>query len=275
MRHRELLSRMRCVGGCGLGAYKWKCEFPKRISDRDQADLDRTVCMTLGRPPLLQITEEVPLPSAVDDEFIDPAKDVCIQPTDVAARNLFTVENIKLAKILGTILDSIYISEPRAPLNGHSHVSTAQASSDISVLIRIDNLLEDFKSRLPAQLNWARTAEALAQTDPVFERLTNVLHARFLHLRILLYRPAFSSFVASKLFDRVDRDRSRHPAVGIMQGKDHALSTGFQEQCARTCVQTASELANAIEYATTGGRTGAWWFSLFCKYANLALVVLR
>ncbi|KAH7556162.1 hypothetical protein BM1_06688 [Bipolaris maydis] len=220
-----------------------------------------TVCMTLGRRPLLQVTDDVPLPTAVDDEFLDVHGDTCQQPDGVPSHNLFTVENIKLAKLLGTILDTVYFSDSRTTSTGQAHTANAHTLPDIGTLIRLDNLLEDFKSNLPEQLNWDRDPERHQQVDYIYSRQTNVLHARFLHLRILLYRPTFSSFVASNFLNRREQDLSR--VHGLLRAKGHALNAGLLDQCAKTCVQTASELATVIENAIVAGTAGAWWFSLF------------
>lgn len=210
--------------------------------------------MTLGRPPVLQMTDDVLSPAAVDDEFIRAGTDPCRQPEGIPSQTLFMIENIRLAKILGKILDSIYW--PRS-------------SSDFSAIVRLDSLLEDFRSSLVDVLRWWRPGSerdcgAATCRDHILRRQTNVLHARFLHLRILLYRPSFSAFCAAA------RRRPRHRR-GTGSDPDDAgsaantLQAAFQAQCATTCAQVAHELSASLLAAGRDDATGAWWFRFFCK----------
>ncbi|QGI70418.1 hypothetical protein CEK27_002747 [Fusarium fujikuroi] len=221
--------------------------------------LEMAVCMTLGRPPVLQVTDGVPVPAAVDDEFICPDNTSCVQPEGKVSQNLFVVENIRLAKILGKILSSIYWPSP---------------SSDFSALVRLDGLLEDFKTSLVNDLRWWDVDAARQQgaRGHILKRQTNVLHARFLHLRILLYRPSFSSFCAA-----ARRPRQRR---GAGSGLDEAgieantLQGAFQAQCATTCVQVAYELSASLRAAWEVEATGAWWFRFFYLMTCGGIIIL-
>ncbi len=216
--------------------------------------------MTLGRPPVLQMTDDVLLPAAVDDEFIGTSTDPCRQPEGTASQNLFMIENIRLAKILGKILDSIYW--PRS-------------SSDFSAIVRLDSLLEDFRSSLVDALRWwgggpERDYGAATYRDHVLRRQTNVLHARFLHLRILLFRPSFSAFCAAARRPR--RDRGKGPDQGDAGSTANTLQAAFQAQCAMTCAQVAHELSASLMAARRDDATGAWWFRFCCKTQKRNLV---
>ncbi|KAG7404789.1 Transcriptional activator protein acu-15 [Fusarium oxysporum f. sp. rapae] len=221
--------------------------------------MEMTVCMTLGRPPVLQMTDDVLVPAAVDDEFICPNTTSCIQPEGTVSQNLFVVENIRLAKILGKILSSIY---------------WPSSSSDFSALVRLDGLLEDFKTSLVTDLKWWDNDKVQTQgaRGHVLKRQRNVLHARFLHLRILLYRPSFSAFCAAARRSRQQR--------GTGSGSDetgteaNTLQGAFQAQCATTCVQVAYELSASLLAAREVEATGAWWFSLFYLMTCGGMIIL-
>ncbi|KAH7470112.1 hypothetical protein FOMA001_g14006 [Fusarium oxysporum f. sp. matthiolae] len=222
--------------------------------------MEMTVCMTLGRPPVLQMTDDVLVPAAVDDEFICPNTASCIQPEGTVSQNLFVVENIRLAKILGKILSSIY---------------WPSSSSDFSALVRLDGLLEEFKTSLVCDLKWWDNddrAQTQGSRGHVLKRQRNVLHARFLHLRILLYRPSFSAFCAA-----ARRSRQRR---GTGSGSDevsvetNTLQGAFQAQCATTCVQVAYELSASLLAAREVEATGAWWFSLFYLMTCGGIIIL-
>ncbi|PNP74408.1 hypothetical protein FNYG_12457 [Fusarium nygamai] len=221
--------------------------------------MEMTVCMTLGRPPVLQMTDDVLVPAAVDDGFICPNTTSCMQPEGIVSQNLFVVENIRLAKILGKILSSIY---------------WPSSSSDFSALVRLDGLLEDFKTSLVADLKWwdNDTVPTQGARGHVIKRQRNVLQARFLHLRILLYRPSFSAFCAA-----ARRSRQRR---GTGSGTDevaveaNTLQGAFQAQCATTCVQVAYELSASLLAAREVEATGAWWFSLFYLMTCGGIIIL-
>ncbi|KAK2000878.1 hypothetical protein LX36DRAFT_653935 [Colletotrichum falcatum] len=217
-----------------------------------------TVCMTLGRPPLLPTTADVLLPAAVDDEFIRTNQDGGgdRQPEGMPSYNLFNVENIRLAKILGKILASIY---------------WPSSFSDFSSLLRLDGALQDFKTSLVDALRWwrwgaGRNSGALAGRDLVLRRQSNSLHARFLHLRILLYRPMFSAFCAAARPSRLRRGASQGSGPddkGEADLEDNTLRATFLAHCAKTCVQAAYELSTSLMAARQNNATGAWWFALF------------
>ncbi|KAK2686063.1 hypothetical protein QWA68_015303 [Fusarium oxysporum] len=224
--------------------------------------MEMTVCMTLGRPPVLQMTDDVLVPAAVDDEFICANATSCAQPEGTVSQNLFMVENIRLAKILGKILSSIY---------------WPSSSSDFSALVRLDGLLEDFMSSLVEPLKWwdaeaMRESGALSLRDHLLRRQRNVLHARFLHLRILLYRPSFSAFCAAARRSRQRRDTGSGPDEAGFEG--NTLQVAFQAQCATTCVQVAYELSASLLAAREGEATGAWWFSLFYLMTCGGIIIL-
>lgn len=215
--------------------------------------MEMTVCMTLGRRPVLEITDDVLIPSAVDDDYLSSEVSCCEQPGDTISQNLFMVENIKLAKILGKILSSIYWQS---------------SSADFTTLVRLESILEHFRTSLVEVLQWwGRESEsqgALTHRDHVLKRQRNVLHARFLHLRILLYRPSFSAYCAAVRIAYQSRGSVEKPG-SVGDGLEaNMLQTAFQSQCATTCAKVAYELSVSLLSARQDDATGAWWFSLFC-----------
>lgn len=221
--------------------------------------------MTLGRPPLLQVTDDVPLPVAIDDEHLTMSV-LCEQPQDILSQNLFMVENLKLVKVLAMILGYIYGADLRGPL-GPQPRPAEPFDGGMSALLRLDDSLDRCEASLPDHLNWKC---ALNQGPPlitaILQRQRNVLRARFLHLRILLYRPSFSLYCSSlrQLQLRKDNAAETTTTRGDETGGG-ILTASIRKRCAMSCVQAACELAKAIELATMTDVTGAWWFGLFCK----------
>ncbi|KAF5002531.1 hypothetical protein FGRMN_296 [Fusarium graminum] len=225
--------------------------------------MEMIVCMTLGRPPVLEMTDEVLVPAAIDDEFItnDSSPNSYRQPDKIISQNLFVVENIRLAKILGKILASVY---------------WPSSSSDFSALVRLDSLLEDFRTSLIDVLQWwgpqstpHGDSEATTQRYHILQRQRNVLQARYLHLRILLYRPSFSAFCAS-----ARRSRATGTGASCDLGETSTLQAVFHAQCATTCAQVAYELSTSLLAARQDAATGAWWFSLFYLMTCGGIIIL-
>ncbi|KAI6774730.1 hypothetical protein HG530_001488 [Fusarium avenaceum] len=225
--------------------------------------MEMTVCMTLGRPPILNMTDDVLIPSAVDDDFISIETSSCLQPEGTISQNLFMVENIRMAKVLGKILSSIYWQG---------------SPSDFSTLVRLEGVLEDFRESLVDVLRWwGRVSEsegALTDRDHVLKRQRNVLHARFLHLRILLYRPSFSAYCADTRRLYLRRETGGGSGSVDHDSEAKTLQTAFQAQCATTCARVAYELSVSLLAARQDNATGAWWFSLFYLMTCGGIVIL-
>ncbi|KAL6917083.1 hypothetical protein FSHL1_008262 [Fusarium sambucinum] len=225
--------------------------------------MEMTICMTLGRPPVLEMTDDVLIPSAVDDDFITGETACCRQPEGTISQNLFMVENIRLAKVLGKILSSVYWQS---------------SPSDFSTLVRLEGVLEEFSTSLVDALRWwdrgSESQGALTHRDHVLRRQRNVLHARFLHLKILLYRPSFSSYCSSVRRAFQGQDTETGSGLGDDGPEVNTLQAAFQSQCATTCVKTAYDLSVSLLSARQDDATGAWWFSLFYLMTCGGIIIL-
>jgi hypothetical protein len=202
---------------------------------------------------------------AIDDEHLS-AESLCEQPQDIVSQNLFMVENLKLAKVLSMILGYIYGADLRtAP--GQLSRSTDSLDDNMSALLRLDGVLEDFEASLPEALSWRSNSNVgSSPISTILQRQKNVLRARFLHLRILLYRPSFSLHCSSLRPAEKGNDSRRASADYDTTARDgKTLRSSIRMRCAMSCVQAACELSKSIELATTNNLTGAWWFGLFCK----------
>lgn len=221
--------------------------------------------MTLGRLPLLQVNDDIPLPMAIDDEQLNFCTSGCEQPQGVISQNFFMVENLKLAKVLATILSYIYGAGFRKP-PGQQLRSTESLDDGISALLRLDGTLEQFEASLPETLDWKVNLNLEpSPVTTIFQRQRNVLRARFLHLRILLYRPSFSLYCSALRGVQHRNDPTVSADDFSAAREDETLTSSIRRRCATSCVQAASELAKAIELATMKDVTGAWWFGLFCE----------
>ncbi|GKU22564.1 unnamed protein product [Fusarium langsethiae] len=225
--------------------------------------MEMTICMTLGRPPVLEMTDDVLIPSAVDDDFITGEASSCSQPEGIISQNLFMVENIRLAKVLGKILSSVYWQS---------------SPSDFSTLVRLEGVLEDFSTSLVDAMRWwdrdSESQGALTHRDHILRRQRNVLHARFLHLKILLYRPSFSSYCSTVRCVFQGRDTEVRSGTGEDAPEANTLQAAFQSQCATTCAKAAYDLSVSLLSARQDDATGAWWFSLFYLMTCGGIIIL-
>ncbi|KAM0500843.1 hypothetical protein ACHAP8_004560 [Fusarium lateritium] len=236
----------------------------------DKGDLSHVQALLLAsqfaissRPPVLEMTDDVLIPSAVDDDFITGETACCRQPEGTISQNLFMVENIRLAKVLGKILSSVYWQS---------------SPSDFSTLVRLEGVLEEFSTSLVDALRWwdrgSESQGALTHRDHVLRRQRNVLHARFLHLKILLYRPSFSSYCSSVRRAFQGQDTETGSGLGDDGPEVNTLQAAFQSQCATTCVKTAYDLSVSLLSARQDDATGAWWFSLFYLMTCGGIIIL-
>jgi hypothetical protein len=238
--------------------------------------------MTLGRPMYLSDAWPVPLPRAIDDNYMDSTSLICQQPSDVFSRTSFFICTIKLYNILGHILTNVY---NLYPASGGSKGTTDQTeSSPLDTLVKMDCELSNFESDIPPQLHWGQRQEY--EMNLVSERQANVLHARsvviffpamcswwltfffrFLHLKIVLYRPIFTQ-LCRKTFPGSLPGSVRNPPTEhkYREQQDNHLYTSFSHQCSITCVKAAQELIELISITSQTDATGAWWYNIFCMF---------
>lgn len=95
-------------------------------------------------------------------------------------------------------------------------------------------------------------------------RVSTTNRSRFLHMKVLLHRPSFTSFCASAHLQARARRCSPGDRNKTRPGETE-LSVTLRTQCALVCVRKTCELVESLRNATTEDATGAWWFTLFCK----------
>ena len=130
--------------------------------------------MTLGRPSTAARSYNVPLPLAIDDEYLSAATSDHCQPDGIVSRTQFSVENVKLTYILGQVLSGVY----HQPENSFDSTSPHQAGPSMQAVLRLDDTLGDFEALVHPALKWAAPANAVYERNRIFLRQRNVLHAR-------------------------------------------------------------------------------------------------
>ncbi|PVH91715.1 hypothetical protein DM02DRAFT_576718 [Periconia macrospinosa] len=220
--------------------------------------LDTTVSMTLGRPGMLIGDLGRSLPEAVDnDDWVS----INGEQSNKASIIEFFSEAIKLSQILGRILLNVYrLNDQR-----HDKPEGSDGYTSFDVLIELDEELSQYANRLPSNLCWTHSNSSLPRDSAgILLRQSHVLHVRFLHSRMLLYRPIFFQFC---------RRNSRIARLGTPSSSGPAVVTSLAFHCALTCVQTAVELIGSIEKYSCTAATGAYWYNMFYT-RSAAMVVL-
>ncbi|RDW83542.1 uncharacterized protein DSM5745_03868 [Aspergillus mulundensis] len=210
--------------------------------------MDIMVSMTMGRPAMTPVPYNVPLPSPIDDKYL-AMEGTVEQPPGEVSGNLFLYENTRLTGILGKILSTIYHSaEPTSEPN-----TPQKAALNLQAVLDIDCALVEYEQSLNPALQWDPGAQSPLSAVPLCRRLSNVLHARFLHLRLLLYRTAFSQYCSSL---------TNQGEVNSKPGT-RRWSVLCRSNCAAGCVQAACDLIESLSRATMQDASGAWWYGIF------------
>ncbi|TLD03900.1 hypothetical protein PgNI_11292 [Pyricularia grisea] len=217
--------------------------------------MDRVACMILGRPTMVSWRTVVPKPKPADDEALSFKPGSCLAEitADPRSQTYFFVETLNLADIMVTVLEHFYAPSPDSRNAGPEGVNI----SDLQKILEIDMRLARWRKQLPAHLQFPLPAKNSELCSTVFAKQAVVLHCRYLHLRILLFRPTTVELSNGQFFEA--------EAAGA--------TTDFQRQilqaCIRSSVAAARELIELIwngMASDEGPPTPPWWYSVFYLY---------
>ncbi|KAL6699119.1 fungal-specific transcription factor domain-containing protein [Trichoderma pleuroticola] len=215
--------------------------------------MELIMSMTMGRPAQSRIEHNVPLPLAIDDEYLSPTRYDCRQPDGIVSRNQYLVEGLKLVQVLGQVLSTMY----NTMRNGQQEVSSDAPISTMRAkfmdMLQIEASLDHFESSLHPSLKWDVGCPGMAANN-VFARQSNVLHARLLHLKLLLHRPALSLYCSSKGGNGLSPE---------ILSSVHRFPSPYPADSAIACVEAACELIDVVDQAVASSSAGAWWYCVF------------
>lgn len=232
--------------------------------------LDAIVSMTLGRPLMLYRYQQIPLPGAIDDEYLASPE---TQPASQVSYMHFYVQTIKLYSMLADVVAQMYANTATKSvadsLGGTNNDRTTGAGfGSFAFIQEMDAAISEFEEQIPHHLHWMRR-ESLPthiKSVRVFEQQSSVLHVRFLHLKILLYRPAFIRYCQQICAQEASRTGPGplHRATEVSLIVARGLSTA--------CIESSIALIDQVHARSTTTATGAWWYNLF--YARTAGIVV-
>ena len=90
-------------------------------------------------------------------------------------------------------------------------------------------------------------------------RLQFLTKERFIHLRLLLYRPMFTQLCSDERAGSSRRSDSQSSERNII------YSTVFSK-CAASCVMAAIDLVSLVYKTYRTNVTDAWWYNGFCSW---------
>ncbi|KAJ5552045.1 hypothetical protein N7461_006743 [Penicillium sp. DV-2018c] len=230
--------------------------------------MDRVISMTFGRPAMISKASSgaVRLPAAVDDDYIplESSKEVS-QPSNCPSMMAFYAKSLELYEIMNDVLLTLY-----NPVSDECSEDVHEFSFDNATgegertIFQIDRSLTKWTRSLPPHL---RGDSSETSANPIFCRQKIVLRARFLHVRMLLFRSTLSKYCA------VRDNTTTGPPMSAYDSFPRRIAL----QCSVICVKTAQEtielIHNNVPADGTGGPLPAWWYNILYVYTSATVLV--
>ncbi|KAJ5788180.1 hypothetical protein N7457_003170 [Penicillium paradoxum] len=231
--------------------------------------MDMIVSMTHGRPSMTSHIAPLPLP-AMGTDLQEP--DPCQLSGQLCDHKLgymtFYVSTIELYKILESILSEVYNAwQSRSSRKGTTSPRGSKLCS-LDTLMELDYKLATYEASVPKPLNWTDESSIPHPNNGhalIFKRQQNVLRARFIHLRLLLYRPMFTQLCSD---ERAGSSRRSD----VQPGERNMIYASVFSKCAASCVMAAIDLVSLIHKTYRTNLTDAWWYNGF--YTSTAGFIL-
>ncbi|KAJ5503019.1 hypothetical protein N7463_005893 [Penicillium fimorum] len=230
--------------------------------------MDMVVSMTHGRPSMTSHLSPLPLPAiGTDSQEADPCE-LSGQSCDHKLGYMtFYVSAIELYKILESVLSEVYNAWQSRSNNTRASSLPISKLCSLDVLMELDHKLTAYETSVPQPLNW--TVEVSLHhssgNSSTFKRQQNVLRARFIHLRLLLYRPMFTQLCSD---ERAGSSRRSD----IQPSERNIIYSSVYSKCAASCVIAAIDLVSLVHKTYRTSLTDAWWYNGF--YTSTAGFIL-
>lgn len=141
--------------------------------------MGRLLSMTFGRPVMISMKWDVPLPSLIDDEYLR-LEGEGVQPHDTPSRLGLLTHSSRLFLILEDILSTFYSSHPESNVTEMA-ADDFQADKILADVLSLNRRLDHFFDEVPAYLRCTATTpdHASPGSDKSVELQRQVLHCRF------------------------------------------------------------------------------------------------
>ncbi|KAI9932323.1 hypothetical protein MW887_009835 [Aspergillus wentii] len=223
------------------------------------------ISMTFGRPAMISKASSgsVPLPASVDEEYIPTASGTeASQPADRPSMMDFYAKSLELYEIMNDVLLSLYKPVSEESLEDiHDFYFNKETSEGERTIFELDRALTRWTRSLPVHLRGISSPES---EDPIFYRQSVVLRARFLHVRVLLFRPTLSRYCTARDITATD------PLITLNDSFPHRVAL----QCSIICVKVAQEVIeliyNNVPMDGSSGPLPAWWYNILSATVLIA-----
>ncbi|PYH96647.1 putative C6 transcription factor [Aspergillus ellipticus CBS 707.79] len=231
--------------------------------------MDRVISMTFGRPAMISMTScgSVPLPATVDEEYIPAVSgSELTQPANRPSVMAFYAKSLELYEILNDILLRFYSpTTEETPEDIYNFYFDKEANQGERTIFELDRSLTKWSRSLPLHL---RSDSCPRSGDAVFYHQSVVLCARFLHVRMLLFRPILSKYCTAR-----DVTGASGPLISLCDSFPHRVAL----QCSIICVKVAQEVIGLIHgNLPADGSPGplpAWWYNILYVYTAATVLI--
>jgi len=221
----------------------------------------RILSLQFGRPAMIDksSSKQVPLPMAVDDQFLESG-----QPADQPAVLAFygsTLESFEILnraqKISALIEDQdLEQKDQYRLLFGHSDLA------NVTSVLEIDQALTNWYRELPPHLQLSSPDTGQMS---VFKRQAHITRLRYLHCRILIFRPVLSRFCLAQ----------NELSSSISKFHD-SLPQRMALSCSTLCLRAAHEMIeiihNNVNNETIAGHIPLWWNMVLYVYTSATVL---
>lgn len=246
--------------------------------------LNRVLSMTYGRPLTIHptVSQNCILPRSIDDELLsNVSATLTSHPDHTPSLMECYVQSTKLHMILGEVLATFYY---HSSAQGHSRLGTTPTpptatgmtdrldSGELQRLLDLDSKVAAWQMNLPTHLKLRTYEDSSVSTQgidsrkaAIFHRQAVVTHARFLHTRLMMFRPVLSFlFHGSRPINGSEQDSSMETAMlrsMLVKGVD-------------LCTSAARELVDLITgyLGSTSDVLPPPWYTVY--YIHCASIVL-
>ncbi|OGM48179.1 hypothetical protein ABOM_002082 [Aspergillus bombycis] len=230
--------------------------------------MDVTLSMTYGRPTMTTHLAPLPPPDTSDTSGQDGAED----PSLMA----FYTEAIKLYGILDRILSDVYYAW-RGQSHQHQPEPSTKSLGGLDIVLATERELTLFEANLPSFLKWSSGTSTMHSDrglNQAIAKQRNVLHARYLHLHLLLHRPIFTQLYSARVREResADESNSQESLSSPSFTARNTLYSSMATKSATACVMAAIDLTHLVHETYHTPATDAWWYNGF--YVSTAAIVL-
>lgn len=221
--------------------------------------------MIFGRPPMTSWPCEHPPPLIVNDDALLTDPYSAQKPIPQAKVSLlgFFVYSIKWSDILLEVLKS----DQAEPLSDfRSSDKNLFSVEELNRFLVLDDALEAWRSQLPDYLTVQ--AHDDLQSDSTLTSQCIATLCRYLHLKILLFRPAIVKVTKYNVFGE------EGSTAGIMKLTD--LQRTMLQGCVCSCISAAQDIVRMIHARCMRDHSPLpnWWYTTFCKFTSITHTLL-